>query len=809
MKASATLLNSWKPGRLDPPRLRPHTPLAILDRDAGFKQSLVSNTSRLLGFFQKKLIRLNTLVSRSELRSVLAASGDALPDDANYKVGNIIHALAGRSLHQKLRVYGATTGGFSVVYTVLDDDTLEPYCLKAPRGPLTDDSDLDRIAREAKTWIRLGKHPHIVFAHSLLEINGCTNILLEYIPGQSLSSRLKQSLLSVEEVLRYAIQLCRGMEYAQSKLPGFVHGDLKPGNCLLTVDGVLKLTDFGEVRSAAKAEGDHFRDQVPEKGVADESPSTWAAGTPAYMAPEQFDAAYKTDVRSDVYSFGVTLFEILTGQKPFSGDEHHECFLQHQNVTPPDLRYITPDVPERLAELVEKCLSKCPSDRPEDFSVIDAELSAIFRDTFQQIIPEAVPEPPTFKELIHRGASLAVLELYDEALESLDQALLMDPRSAVAWILKGKALSSTGSCDEALACFRRALHLDSNQPSAWNEASEVFAQTGDYEAALRCSDRAIALEKSAPSLWISRGVSFVMAKQFGPGLKCFKQAIELDSQSASAHLRLGTLHYEQGLSLHGGPPLGDTAQLEEAVACFKQAIRLNPLCYETQCKLAGAYSSLGLTEETIEVCREALASRPASTELRNTLRLAYRELYAKRTQDSKGEGVESLVDFLVETHAADFVVGRSLSLLSTSEYDPLVFYLCASELLHAARALRSSQKRDLLDALAQVGGRLSTDSADRKSYYWLGRLYYRLGRYDECMETYRQRSARYGPDDKALYYLAACHEINKNYEQALVDYKQAFILDSKCRLTRKAIRRVEASIAGDKTINADLPELAY
>jgi serine/threonine protein kinase len=793
MKTGAYEISSWDTMRLDPLRSRPDTRLVKADEDAGFSQISIKDTFRPLRFFNKKLHRIKTLISKDELKSVLATSGDALPKEANYKSGDIIHASIGRSIHQKLKIYGATTGGYSVVYTVLDDDTLEPYCLKSPRGPLADDSDVDRIAREARTWISLGRHPNIVHAHSLFEINGCISILLEYVAGQNLSSRLKQSPLRIREVLNYAIQLCRALEYAQSKVPGFIHGDIKPANCLLTADGVVKLTDFGQVRSFTISESNSL-DQIPEK--TDAPPRNWAAGTPPYMAPEQFDASGKTDIRADIYSFGVTLFEMLAGQKPFIGHSHDECFQQHQNVAPPEVRSLNAEVPERLSDLVMSCLSKSPSDRPSDFAAVGKELATILLENFHETIPPVVPEAVTEEELINRSASLIVLGLYDEAVEWLSQALLINPKSAVAWTLKGKAVSLMGSPDEALACFRRSLALDPSWPFAWSEASEVFTQLGNYGAALRCSDRAITLKKKTPSFWSTRGRILALAKRFQPALECLKRAIDLDSYCSHVLLRLGALQFEQG-------------QMEEAVAYLKRAIGLNPLCLDVQCSLADAYSRLGFFEETIELCREGLASRPGCAELRSRLNVAYRDLYAKSRQLSDTERTQSLDGFLVDIHESGFVLTRCLFFMAASEYDPLAFYICAFELHNSAKALRRSEKKGLLDALESVSARLSISGADRKTYYWLGRLYYRLGRYDECMETFKQSSEGLGPDEKAFYYLAACHEISERYEQALSNYKQAFIFEPKCQVIRNAIRRVETCIAGDAERRVNLADLAY
>jgi serine/threonine protein kinase len=204
----------------------------------------------VLDVVRKKIRLISVLVTRKELKSVLAFSVLEPHDIARYKTGNVIRT---ESPFGDLKVYGVKSGGYGIVYIVLDEDTLTPYCLKTSRDRFLKKPDrTNGFMQEAETWLRLGKHPNIVYAHSVFKIGGRPHILLEYVAGSDLWSSVKQGPLPLKTALRYAIQFCRGMVYAQSKLPGFVHGDIKPNNCLVTMDGIIKITDFGQVRSWAK-----------------------------------------------------------------------------------------------------------------------------------------------------------------------------------------------------------------------------------------------------------------------------------------------------------------------------------------------------------------------------------------------------------------------------------------------------------------------------------------------------------------------------------------------------------------------------
>src|SRR5205807_3412705 len=167
-------------------------------------------------------------------------------------------------------------------------------------------------------------------------IHGRPHILLEYIDRLDLWERMRGRRIPLRDALKYAIQLCRGMVHAKKVIPGFVHRDLKPTNCLIDNCGVLKITDFGQVKFSGEEAERPRRESARRAGQRTNQFNTpanhWGAGTPSYMAPEQFDPSNGIDVRSDVYSFGSMLFEMLTGTRLFDAEDHEECRQQHLTI---------------------------------------------------------------------------------------------------------------------------------------------------------------------------------------------------------------------------------------------------------------------------------------------------------------------------------------------------------------------------------------------------------------------------------------------------------------------------------------------
>ena len=163
-------------------------------------------------------------------------------------------------------------------------------------------------------------------------------------------------------MLELGLEVGRALAFAHAQ--GLVHRDVKPQNVLLNDDGRAKVTDFGIVRSL---------DAVghTETGTV--------LGTSHYIAPEQARGE-KVDAQTDVYSFGVVLYELLTGQVPYPGDNFLSVAMKHVNEPIPSVLDTRPDTPLRLANLIERSLAKQPADRPASMDEVVSELEAVLAD---------------------------------------------------------------------------------------------------------------------------------------------------------------------------------------------------------------------------------------------------------------------------------------------------------------------------------------------------------------------------------------------------------------------------------------------
>ena len=252
------------------------------------------------------------------------------------------------------------SGGMSSVYRALDRLLERNVALKILHPHYGDDAEyVERFRREARAVAQLS-HPNIVTVIDRGEADGQQFIVFEYIDGESLKQLVdRNGPLPARRAIELALQVADALAFAHQA--GLVHRDVKPQNVLVTEDGEAKVTDFGIARSLDVEHG------VTQTGTV--------LGTSNYLSPEQARGQTITPA-TDVYSLGVVLFELLTGEVPFPGDNFVAVAMKHINEPPPPLLERRPDVPVRLVHAIERALAKDPADRFPTMEAFAAELRA-------------------------------------------------------------------------------------------------------------------------------------------------------------------------------------------------------------------------------------------------------------------------------------------------------------------------------------------------------------------------------------------------------------------------------------------------
>jgi eukaryotic-like serine/threonine-protein kinase len=232
-------------------------------------------------------------------------------------------------------------GGMSTVYRAYDP-TLERWvAIKLMHRDISTDPDqLERFRREARAVASLS-HPNIVTVIDAGEDEGAPYIVFEYVPGETLKDRIRrQGRLPVPEAVAYAIEIGRALSCAHANR--LVHRDVKPQNVLIDPDGRAKVTDFGIARSM-EAHGLTAPGRV--------------LGTTDYVSPEQA-LGHQVTEQSDIYSLGIVLYEMLSGETPFSADTQVAVAMKHVRDPLPDVQRRRPEVSAALASVVERSTAK-------------------------------------------------------------------------------------------------------------------------------------------------------------------------------------------------------------------------------------------------------------------------------------------------------------------------------------------------------------------------------------------------------------------------------------------------------------------
>jgi tRNA A-37 threonylcarbamoyl transferase component Bud32 len=254
------------------------------------------------------------------------------------------------------------TGGMSSVYRAHDKLLERRVALKVLHEQFTRDSDyVERFRREARSVAQLS-HPSIVTVIDRGEQDGRQFIVFEYVDGENLKALIERGgPLPEREALDLALQITRALSFAHAN--GLVHRDVKPQNVLLDDEGRAKVTDFGIARALDVQAG------ITQTGTV--------MGTSDYIAPEQARGT-KASEQTDVYSLGAVLYELLTGEVPFRGDNFVAVAMRHINEPVPSVRERRPDVSPCAEAIVQRAMAKDPRDRFESMDELGAAIQECF-----------------------------------------------------------------------------------------------------------------------------------------------------------------------------------------------------------------------------------------------------------------------------------------------------------------------------------------------------------------------------------------------------------------------------------------------
>src|SRR5262245_15870561 len=244
------------------------------------------------------------------------------------------------------------SGGMSVVYKAQDMRLGRFVALKFLLEKLCRRREaLEQFRQEARTASALN-HPAVCTIHDIDQHRDRPFIVMEYLEGETLRDKMRKRRLTLEESLTFGVQVAGAL--SQAHTTGIVHRDISPANLFVTLDGRVKLLDFGIAQLTSK--GGRAGAQLTK------SRKRIVTGTVHYMSPEQA-LGQQVDARSDIFSVGVVLYEMLTGRRPFDGDNLPAVLAEIKRATPKPMARVSSNIPAPLHDVVKRCLMKCPEHR--------------------------------------------------------------------------------------------------------------------------------------------------------------------------------------------------------------------------------------------------------------------------------------------------------------------------------------------------------------------------------------------------------------------------------------------------------------
>jgi tetratricopeptide (TPR) repeat protein len=477
------------------------------------------------------------------------------------------------SHYQIIRKLGA--GGMGEVFLAQDTRLERKVAIKIlPAKSSADDHARKRLIREAKAAATLD-HPNICTIHEVNEEGDHPFIVMQYIEGETLWSKVKDNPLAPAEVVNIGIQAAEAL--AEAHAHGIIHRDIKSQNVIITPRGQVKVLDFGLAKQLQN-------EQAIDKEAKTETQLTEQGqilGTVGYMSPEQLRGG-TIDARSDVFSLGVTLYESATGKPAFSGNSKIEISAQVLHVEPPKPSQIVPAIPPGLEEIILRAMAKDIEARYqsanamlEDLRKLQASLSVVGGvltiEPRSSVVTAAVTRAWKRKP-VKVGVFIAPLLIVGVllALRVWHPALHQPLPEARTWYDQGLVAMRAGTYYQASKRLERSIELDDQYALSHARLAETYLEVNSTEKAQEELLRAMSLASdrsalaSADAAYLD-AIAASVRRDFGAAVGYYQKILDQapNGEKANAYVDLGRA-YEKN------------ENLDKAIESYLEAIKRDP-----------------------------------------------------------------------------------------------------------------------------------------------------------------------------------------------------------------------------------------
>jgi serine/threonine protein kinase/tetratricopeptide (TPR) repeat protein len=704
-------------------------------------------------------------------------------------------------------------GGMGEVYLAEDTRLGRHVALKRPSETYLAMPDArGRLHREAAAAGRL-THPNIAAIYDVLDVDSQPYIVMEYVEGESLANVLRRGPLPMDRAITVATEIVEALSAAHGK--GIIHRDLKPANISLTPDGHAKVLDFGLAKGPAVKE-------PASSGISTITVPGQAMGTPGYSSPEQLVGA-PADARDDIYSLGVVLFELLTGRRPFEGNDSLELAMATMTKTAPPVHQVNPVLPETLSPIVARAMARDRDDRYQSAEELRTDLRRFMHvlstDVTHLIDSGSLLVAQRRRRRYVAGTIAAIAVILAAGIGLWWKGRSAAPGAARPPVLGVKAfVNNSGESDTPLAAGMRDLLITelANTPGlvllSRTTIDESARQHEDPRQLSRDLDATHLLEttvrRSGPTLTLSvtllRGDSGVIVwndaisgpdtnlpglpRRIADGVRRAllipTAAAEENATSAGTSDVLALTHYGRAAMLLERPDV--PGNLSRAEALLRSAVQRDG-------KFALAWARLGDTywenyKQTGDTRWVSQAIDATNTAL--TLDQRQPEVWISLALIHQGTGreAEALSDLT-----------KALSLQPTSD--------AAHQVM--GQVLQSLGRRD--EAADHYHKAIALRPDYWRHYSLLGAFYYSVGRYQDAVATFT-RVTELAPDNaRGFHNLGAVYYRIGDNRNALINYEKALAINPMPE-TRSAIgnvhydeKRYDAALAAFLQAAKDAP----